>query len=146
MCMAGCLFLFCYHTTYVAVCNGRVLQSWQLVSTTQACETPCGPQAAYYLAMQVRMGFPQRNEVGRTAQVFVGAQCNMQDGGHTCPRCKALVAELPCNCHVCGLTLVSSSQLARSYHHLFPVPQFTEVSAAQMHDAEVGHVLIGTGG
>ena len=28
------------------------------------------------------------------------------------------------SCHVCSLTLVSSPHLARSYHHLFPVPAF----------------------
>ena len=33
-----------------------------------------------------------------------------------------------CSCHVCGLTLVSSPHLARSYHHLFPVPAFQEDS------------------
>ena len=31
-------------------------------------------------------------------------------------------------CHVCGLSLVSSAHLARSYHHLFPVPLFQEES------------------
>ena len=33
--------------------------------------------------------------------------------------------ELPSQCTVCKLTLVSSAHLARSYHHLFPVPPFT---------------------
>ena len=33
-----------------------------------------------------------------------------------CGRC-----ELPSQCKVCGLSLMSSSHLARSYHHLFPV-------------------------
>lgn len=28
---------------------------------------------------------------------------------------------------MCGLTLISSPHLARSYHHLFPVPPFVEV-------------------
>lgn len=30
------------------------------------------------------------------------------------------------DCSVCGLTLVSSSLLARSYHHLFPVDGYEE--------------------
>lgn len=30
---------------------------------------------------------------------------------------------------MCGLTLVSSPHLARSYHHLFPVPAYKEVTA-----------------
>jgi hypothetical protein len=39
-------------------------------------------------------------------------------------RCAGRVAELPGECHVCGLTLISSPHLARSYHHLFPVPAY----------------------
>ncbi|CAI5965083.1 unnamed protein product [Closterium sp. NIES-65] len=37
------------------------------------------------------------------------------------------VCALPAECPVCALTLVSSPHLARSYHHLFPVPPFSEV-------------------
>ena len=77
--------------------------------------------------LQVRMGFPQRAADGPTAVAFVGRECLLQSGGFTCPRCKARVGDLPSTCHVCGLTLVSSSQLARSYHHLFPVKPFQEV-------------------
>lgn len=78
------------------------------------------------------MGFPQKAAEGPTAVAFVGADCAMQSGGFTCPRCKARVLDLPSTCHVCGLTLVSSSQLARSYHHLFPVKPYTEVSSSQV--------------
>ena len=73
------------------------------------------------------MGFPQKAADGPTAVAFVGPDCLLQSGGFTCPRCKARVVDLPSTCHVCGLTLVSSSQLARSYHHLFPVKPFVEV-------------------
>ncbi len=48
------------------------------------------------------------------------------------PRLQARVLELPTACHVCGLTLVSSPHLARSYHHLFPVRPFQEVSPAEL--------------
>ncbi len=41
------------------------------------------------------------------------------------------VEELPGECPVCRLTLVSSPHLARSYHHLFPVPPYEELSAAE---------------
>ena len=47
-------------------------------------------------------------------------------------RRRARVAELPGACHVCALMLVSSPHLARSYHHLFPVPPFTEVPPPQV--------------
>ena len=51
--------------------------------------------------------------------------------------------ELPTACHVCGLTLVSSPHLARSYHHLFPVRPFQEVSPVELADMTVRawHVL-----
>ncbi len=78
------------------------------------------------------MGFPQKAADGPTAVAFVGADCVLQSGGFTCPRCKARVLDLPSTCHVCGLTLVSSSQLARSYHHLFPVKPFVEISSGDL--------------
>lgn len=78
------------------------------------------------------MGFPQKAADGPTAVAFVGADCVLQSGGFTCPRCKARVLDLPSTCHVCGLTLVSSSQLARSYHHLFPVKPFVEISSSEL--------------
>lgn len=45
---------------------------------------------------------------------------------------RSRVAELPGACHVCGLTLVSSSHLAHSYHHMFPVRAFDEVPPADV--------------
>ena len=56
-----------------------------------------------------------------------GEDCKLQAGGFTCPRCAARSAQLPSQCHVCALTLVSSPHLARSYHHLFPAEPFQEV-------------------
>ena len=47
-------------------------------------------------------------------------------------RCRARVVELPCSCHICGLTLVSSPHLERSYHHLVPVRAFSEVPQAEV--------------
>ncbi|CAM9358466.1 unnamed protein product, partial [Heterosigma akashiwo] len=48
-------------------------------------------------------------------------------GGPACPRCRTRVADLPAACPVCALPLVSSPHIARSYHHLFPVPPFQPV-------------------
>ncbi|KAL7561656.1 hypothetical protein ACA910_018546 [Epithemia clementina (nom. ined.)] len=52
---------------------------------------------------------------------------------YTCPQCQAMNAELPTECAVCGLKLVLAPHLARSFHHLFPVPPFAEVVALQDH-------------
>lgn len=43
---------------------------------------------------------------------------------YSCPRCLAVVCELPIECPICSLSLVSSPFLARSYHHLFPIKPF----------------------
>eukprot|EP00897_Mesotaenium_endlicherianum_P002059 jgi/Mesen1/1881/ME000143S00930 len=78
-------------------------------------------------ASLVRMGFPQRGAEGAAA--LCACHLALRLGGtYTCPRCRARVCELPTECHVCGLTLVSSPHLARSYHHLFPIPPFQEVA------------------
>jgi len=44
--------------------------------------------------------------------------------GYLCPRCKTRYCELPTDCSICSLTLVSSAHLARSYHHLFPIASY----------------------
>lgn len=79
------------------------------------------------VASLVRMGFPQRGAEDAVALCACHREVKI-GGGYTCPRCKARVCELPTECHICGLTLVSSPHLARSYHHLFPVPPFEEVA------------------
>lgn len=48
--------------------------------------------------------------------------------GYHCPQCASKYCELPVECIVCGLTLVSAPHLARSYHHLFPVHHFKELT------------------
>lgn len=78
------------------------------------------------------MGFPARAALAPGSAAFVGEDARVAPGAYVCPRCGARGARLPSACHVCGLTLVSAPHLARSYHHLFPVPPFAEV------DAQVG--------
>ena len=46
---------------------------------------------------------------------------------YTCPQCQAKNASLPTDCAVCGLKLVVAPHLARSFHHLFPVPPFAQI-------------------
>lgn len=55
--------------------------------------------------------------------------CKLSTTGFLCPQCQAKYCELPVECKCCGLTLVSAPHLARSYHHLFPLPVFTEIMA-----------------
>lgn len=88
---------------------------------------PPPTQADMSVASLVRMGFPQRGAEDAVALCACHREVKI-GGGYTCPRCKARVCELPTQCHICGLTLVSSPHLARSYHHLFPVAPFEEVA------------------
>eukprot|EP00887_Chlorella_sp_A99_P003194 scaffold9.g3194.t1 len=80
----------------------------------------------------VHMGFPSKAPEAPGAASFVGEECVLRAGGFACPRCAARQAQVPAQCHVCGLMLVSSAHLARSYHHLFPVQPFPEVDRAQL--------------
>ena len=48
--------------------------------------------------------------------------------GYLCTRCSTRVCRLPAECPACGLTLILSTHLARSYHHLFPLRNWIEVS------------------
>ncbi|KAJ3130963.1 hypothetical protein HK100_007084 [Physocladia obscura] len=79
------------------------------------------------LAM-IEMGFPS-SIVFDIPTLCANHQKRTQTG-YECPRCKTTICELPTDCPVCSLTLVSSVLLARSYHHLFPVPTYKEVPLA----------------
>ncbi|KAF7728355.1 hypothetical protein EC973_006296 [Apophysomyces ossiformis] len=72
----------------------------------------------------VTMGFPKRQLEDHAT--FCVCHSKLTVGGYICPRCQSKVCELPSDCDICGLTLVSSPHLARSYHHLFPVDNFDE--------------------
>ncbi|XP_032310013.1 general transcription factor IIH subunit 2 isoform X2 [Drosophila ananassae] len=90
----------------------------------------------------IRMGFPHtKNEVeGKDAPLSM-CMCHIENleepsvlctTGHHCPQCNSKYCELPVECQSCGLTLVSAPHLARSYHHLIPVPNFEEVTLDSM--------------
>jgi len=77
----------------------------------------------------MQMGFPQRKLFPNGQQQLCwAADCTLKlcRAGFSCPRCKTDVQDIPVDCPACGLRLVSSPMLARSYHHLFPVANFVE--------------------
>ncbi|XP_026997630.1 general transcription factor IIH subunit 2 [Tachysurus fulvidraco] len=85
----------------------------------------------------IRMGFPQHFIASTSDQdakpSFSMSHLESSDGapglslgGYYCPQCRAKYTELPVECKVCGLTLVSAPHLARSFHHLFPLEAFQE--------------------
>lgn len=63
------------------------------------------------------MGFPSRAQ--EPAPSLCACHSRPSRGGYACPRCASKVCALPTTCPVCGLTLILSTHLARSYHHLF---------------------------
>ncbi|XP_009338275.2 LOW QUALITY PROTEIN: general transcription factor IIH subunit 2 [Pyrus x bretschneideri] len=91
--------------------------------------------AEFAIANLIKMGFPQRAAEGSVAICSCHKEAKV-GAGYTCPRCKARVCELPTECRICGLTLISSPHLARSYHHLFPIVPFDEVSLSLLIDQQ----------
>ncbi|KAK6509523.1 hypothetical protein TWF481_004263 [Arthrobotrys musiformis] len=77
------------------------------------------------------MGFPSRTV--EKHESLCACHSNLTKGGYICPRCSAKVCFLPTECPCCGLTLILSTHLARSYHHLFPLKNWVEVPWSQAH-------------
>uniref|UniRef100_A0A3B3T090 General transcription factor IIH, polypeptide 2 n=1 Tax=Paramormyrops kingsleyae TaxID=1676925 RepID=A0A3B3T090_9TELE len=85
----------------------------------------------------IRMGFPQHTIASVSDQdskpsfsmshLDSNGGPGLTLGGYYCPQCRAKYTELPVECKVCGLTLVSAPHLARSFHHLFPMDAFQEM-------------------
>lgn len=75
----------------------------------------------------VYLGFPKRLHDPYPSPAFVSNKASMHLGStYQCPRCSTRDTQVPTQCNVCGLQLYSSSHIARSYHHMFPVPLFAE--------------------
>ncbi|KAF4620440.1 hypothetical protein D9613_000740 [Agrocybe pediades] len=72
------------------------------------------------------MGFPTRLPDSSPLSLCV-CHSEMKSQGFLCPRCKSKVCDVPTDCDICGLMIVSSPHLARSYHHLFPVSPYDAV-------------------
>ena len=71
----------------------------------------------------VEYGFPQL--VVNDVKTMVGGVMGRE--GYKCPRCRHMARDVPCTCDVCGLRLILATNLAKSYHHLFPPGQAVEV-------------------
>lgn len=75
----------------------------------------------------MQMGFPTRLPTS-DAPTLCACHNRLKSGGYLCPRCLVKVCDVPTDCPVCGLTIVMSTHLARSYHHLFPVANYEAIS------------------
>ena len=89
------------------------------------------PATANSESSLIRMGFPQYHNEGDAKPSMcichLNSNINFSTWGYFCPQCNSKYCELPVECQTCGLTLVSSTHLSRSYHHLFPVDLFEEL-------------------
>ena len=85
----------------------------------------------------IKMGFPSflKNSNSSKYRMTTNTSSSTNDLSHTnqlstegyeCPQCGLNVTSIPVQCPTCNLQLVTAPHLARSHHHLFPVPKFTE--------------------
>lgn len=71
----------------------------------------------------IMMGFPTRLP-DASVPSLCACHSELKSQGFLCPRCLSKVCDVPTDCDICGLMIVSSPHLARSYHHLFPVKRY----------------------
>jgi transcription initiation factor TFIIH subunit 2 len=79
------------------------------------------------------MGFPKRVFEKNATFGFDGKSTRVASTFYVCPRCQTKTTDIPTQCCCCTLQLNSSSHIARSHHHIFPVPNFEEVSETHTH-------------
>lgn len=82
-------------------------------------------------SVPVRMGFPSRTSAKNAAPTLCSCHVRPTTSGFICPQCSSKVCTLPMSCPVCSLTLILSTHLARSYHHLFPLANFDTIEDAE---------------
>lgn len=84
------------------------------------------------------MGFPSRISSGADQSMsFCACHSKLSRNGYLCSRCETKVCNLPAQCPACGLTLILSTHLARSCHHLFPLQNWVEVPWSQAQKSKV---------
>jgi transcription initiation factor TFIIH subunit 2 len=115
---------------YVVATDQELLRELLLATTTppvvratNSAQETAPPESAAALMM---MGFPSR--VVEESPTMCACHGALTTGGYTCSRCSAKVCSLPITCPSCQLTLLLSTHLARSYHHLFPLRNWAEVN------------------
>ncbi|PKY03976.1 TFIIH basal transcription factor complex, subunit SSL1 [Aspergillus campestris IBT 28561] len=108
-------------TAYGVALNEQHFRELMMDVTTPPA-TYSQKQSASSLLM---MGFPSRTV--ETLPSLCACHSKPSRGGYSCSRCDSKVCGLPAECPSCGLTLILSTHLARSYHHLFPLINWVEV-------------------
>ncbi|TGO43078.1 hypothetical protein BHYA_0003g00320 [Botrytis hyacinthi] len=110
-------------TAYSVALNEEHFRQLMMATTTPPV-TRTKKQSQSSLLM---MGFPSRTLDPGKSMSFCACHGKLSRGGYLCSRCESKVCSLPAECPACGLTLILSTHLARSYHHLFPLRNWVEV-------------------
>ena len=116
----------CYNVAIDEVNFRELLMAITTPPVVRATDTEAQKRNQAALLM---MGFPSR--IVEEKATLCACHGNLTRGGYLCSRCKAKVCNLPATCPTCDLTLILSTHLARSYHHLFPLRNWVEVSWAR---------------
>ncbi|KAI4870738.1 TFIIH basal transcription factor complex, subunit SSL1 [Hypoxylon rubiginosum] len=90
-------------------------------------------------ASLLMMGFPSRTLASGDSIHYCACHNRPTREGYDCTRCGSRVCRLPSECPGCGLTLILSTHLARSYHHLFPLRNWVEVPWAKAKRSKACH-------
>lgn len=77
---------------------------------------------------RMKLGFKKKDAIS-----FCACHHKPSREGYLCTRCNTKVCRLPAECPCCGLTLILSTHLARSYHHLFPLRNWVKVAWSEAH-------------
>ncbi|OLN95379.1 TFIIH basal transcription factor complex p47 subunit [Colletotrichum chlorophyti] len=110
-------------TQYSVCMNDAHFRDLLLAATTP----PVTRTAAQSTASLLMMGFPSRTLARGDATAVCACHNKPAREGYLCTRCGTRVCRLPIECPACSLTLILSTHLARSYHHLFPLRNWVEV-------------------
>ena len=112
--------------TYTVALNEQHYRDLLMRATTPPTTPNATAEDSASKSSLLMMGFPSR-----TVDPFPTlCACHGKPSreGYLCSRCSNKVCSLPTVCPACNLTLILSTHLARSYHHLFPLRNWKEVS------------------
>ena len=87
-------------------------------------EPPWAPSRCRPLLDAVRLESPSPPRVKEAGTRLTHLRA--RPGRRSCPQCDARHLEIPTQCPLCDIRLISSAELTKTYHHLFPVPTFVE--------------------
>lgn len=112
--------------TYTVALNEQHYRDLLMRATTPPTTSHATAEDSSLRSSLLMMGFPSRTV--DPAPTLCACHGKPSREGYLCSRCSSKVCSLPTKCPTCGLTLILSTHLARSYHHLFPLRNWKEVS------------------